>query len=312
MNKSRFISAVCTPLDNEDALHEDGLAAHVEAQWSAGIDGILVAGTMGLLQLLRDDTYEALCRRSIEFTRRRGELMIGAGDTSLARTLARVEFLNSLDGVDGVVVLPPYFIQFTQAELVDYYREIADMSRAPLFLYDLPQRTRSKIETATVLQLIEHPNIKGIKCSDNFDVTRGLIAATAGRTRVIVAQPLLVDAVLREGAHEHLDGVFPLVPEWTVAIGRAADAGDWARAATYQAKLSAILAVLVKHGIFPAATAIANARGVAGRLGPRPFRMLDAAARDRCLAEPIVVELLRGTDAANSVASGGSAIRNGL
>jgi 4-hydroxy-tetrahydrodipicolinate synthase len=101
----RFVSAICAPLTGTDQLHEEGLAAHLDEQWSAGIHGVLVAGTMGLMQLQRDDTYQALCRRSIELTKGRGEIMIGAGDTSLARTLARVEFINSLRHVDGVATL---------------------------------------------------------------------------------------------------------------------------------------------------------------------------------------------------------------
>lgn len=297
MDNARFISAICTPLDDRDGFNADGLAAHVEAQWAAGIDGILVAGTMGLLQLLRDDVYQDLCRRSIELTRGRGEVMVGAGDASLARTLARVEFLNTLRGVDAVVVLAPYFMQFSQAELIDYYRAIADAARAPVYLYDLPQRTRSKIEAPTVLELLKHPRIKGIKCSDEIAVTRQLIGEVGGRGRVIVAQPLLVDTLLREGIREHLDGVFSLVPHWTVAIGRAADVGDWHRASLYQAKLAAILKVLVKYGVFPASTAVLNACGVAGRAGPRPYRMLESAAVEQLLAEPIVVELLRGPEA---------------
>lgn len=296
-NKARFISAICTPLTEQDDLHIEGLAAHLEAQWSAGIDGILVAGTMGLLQLLRDDVYQNLVRQSIERSKGRGEVMVGAGDASLARTLDRVAFLNTLNGIDAVVVLAPYFIQFSQAELVGYYRTIADASRVPLYLYDLPQRTRSKIEIRTVQELIRHPNIKGIKCSDEIVSTRQLIAAVGDITRIIVAQPLLVDMLLKSGVREHLDGVFALIPEWTVALGRAADAGDWNTATQYQAKIAAILAVLVKYGVFPAASAILNATGVGGRMGPRPFQMLDAAARAQLLSESIVMELVAGKSA---------------
>lgn len=294
--KPYFISATCTPLTESDDLHAEGLDAHLDDQWSAGIDGVLVAGTMGLLQLLRDDVYEALARQAVERSRGRGELMLGAGDASLARTLARVEFLNTLRGVDAVVVLPPYFIQFSQPELVEYYRAIADASRAPVFLYDLPQRTHCKIELQTVSELVGHPNIKGIKCSDEIVATRRLIDEVGAQTRVVVAQPLLVDMLLRAGVREHLDGLFSLAPEWAVALGRAAQTGDWAGAATYQAKFAGLVDALVKFGVFPASTAILNARGVAGRVGPRPFRMLDDAATAALLAGQVVAELVAASD----------------
>ncbi len=160
-----LVSAIGTPLTDAELLHEEGLAAHIEDQWSSGITGLLVAGTMGLLQLLRDETYEALVRRSVEFSRGKGEVLVGAGDCGFARTRDRIAFLNT-QKVDGVVVLAPYFLCFSQSELLDYFRGLADESRAPLYLYDLPQRTRCKIQLATALELSNHPNIRGIMCSD--------------------------------------------------------------------------------------------------------------------------------------------------
>lgn len=293
IDKPYFISAICTPLNESDQLHEEGLKAHLSLKWDSGINGILVAGTMGLMQLLNDSTYESLCRLSIEFSRGRGELMIGAGDASLSRTLHRVGFLNTLKGVDGVVVLAPYFVQFSQAELIHYFSAIADASKAPVYLYDLPQRTRSKIEVSTVKQLAKHPNIRGIKCSDEIGGTRQLITALEGSIRVIIASPLMVDVLLRSGIHEHLDGVFSLAPEWTVAIGKATFAEKWALAAEYQQKLASLLQVVIQYGIFPAATAIHNARGMGGKLAPQPFQMLDDARQQRLLSEPIVRELLK-------------------
>ena len=278
-----FFSAVCTPTTDDDGLHHAGLEAHLTDQWDHGIQGILVAGTMGLMQLLTDDVYQQLCRRSLEFSKGRGEVFIGAGDASLARTLARVDFLNTLIGVDGVVVLTPYFISFTQSELIDYFTAVADRSKAPVYLYDLPQRTRSKIELATVRTLIKHPNIRGIKCSDDVVSTRLLIDAVGRETRVVVAQPLLTDVLLRSGINEHLDGLFAIEPKVATAIGQAASRGDWNAATTEQAKLAKLASMLGRFGVFPAVTALLNARGIPGRFGPRPFRMLDEGQKAELL-----------------------------
>jgi hypothetical protein len=58
--KPYLISAIGTPLEDDECLHGEGLRAHLEQQRAANIDGILVAGTMGLLQMLRDQTYQQL------------------------------------------------------------------------------------------------------------------------------------------------------------------------------------------------------------------------------------------------------------
>src|SRR5690242_20208437 len=123
MNHRSLISAIGTPLTPDESLHVEGLRAHLDDQWRNGISGVLVAGTMGLLPLLTDETYQQLARESAQYSKQRGEIFVGAGDCSFARTKARIEFLNQLS-IDAVVVLTPYFVQFTQAELIEYFQAL--------------------------------------------------------------------------------------------------------------------------------------------------------------------------------------------
>lgn len=290
------ISAIGTPLTDAELLHEEGLAAHVEDQWSNGISGLLVAGTMGLLQLLRDQTYAALVRRSVEFSRGKGEVLVGAGDCGFARTRDRISFLNTQE-IDGVVVLAPYFLTFTQRELLDYFSALADESRAPLYLYDLPQRTRCKIELPTALALAKHPNIRGIKCSDQPTYARELRDALDGEGnehfRVVIAQAAMVDVFLRGGFREHLDGMFAIAPHWTVEIVRCAQRGDWEAAGVFQRRLNALQHLVIRYGVFPTMMVMLNARGIPGNYAPRPLKPLDSATRDLLLADAAMTELLR-------------------
>ncbi len=289
------ISAINTPLCDDDSLHVEGLEAHVEDQWQAGIQGLLVAGSMGSMQLLTDQTYRQLIEHAIRISAGRGEIMVGVGDASLARTRQRIELLNGYDA-DGAVVLTPYFFKFAPVELVDYYRALADASRHPLYLYDLPGLTGVKLDFETVERVAEHPNIHGIKASCEPQWTRELIRRMGDRFRIIIAQPTIMDTLLREGVCEHLDGIFSVAPAWTMSLVRAAQSGDWERAAAYQRRIGRLLDLVKKHqGIFPAVTAILNARGIPGKCGPAPMRQLDAKARASVIEEPIVRELLGGS-----------------
>jgi dihydrodipicolinate synthase/N-acetylneuraminate lyase len=87
--KPYLISAIGTPLEDDECLHGERLRAHLEQQRAANIDGILVAGTMGLLQMLRDQTYQQLVEESSRLWSPHGELLVGIGDASLARTRDR-------------------------------------------------------------------------------------------------------------------------------------------------------------------------------------------------------------------------------
>lgn len=291
MLQPHFTTAIGTPLDAEDALHTEGLAKQIDDQFTGGIDGLLVAGTMGSMQLLTDDTYAELVRRSIEFTAGRGEVFVGAGDASLGRTLDRIEFLNGLK-IDGVVVLAPYLAANTQAELIDYYRTLADASRAPLFLYDIPQLTRTKLEFRTVVTLAQHPNIRGIKCSDDPAYMRQLIDELGGRFRVIMATSLLMDVFLRHGFSEHLDGIFALCPSQVVAIGRAAANDDWSAATQIQQGIIRTMRLLGRYGIWTSFTTLMNALGTPGYFRPRPYGRWSAAEMDRFLADPETQDVL--------------------
>ena len=92
MDKPYFITAIGTPLTEDEQLHEEGLKLQLQDQWNHGIDGILVAGSMGAMQLLTDRTYKKLIEKSVELASGHGEIMVGAGDTSFARTKDRTEF----------------------------------------------------------------------------------------------------------------------------------------------------------------------------------------------------------------------------
>jgi 4-hydroxy-tetrahydrodipicolinate synthase len=287
-----LITALCTPLNDDGSLHVEGLAAHIEDQWSHGIAGVLVGGTMGLMQLLDDGTYHDLVRQSVKLSKGRGEVMVGVGDTSFTRTLNRIRFVEQFD-VDAIVVLSPYFFQLGQSELIAYFSGLADQSKKPIYMYDLPGRTKTTLELDMVLQLAKHTNIHGIKCSGEFTGTRRLMDHVGDNFRVVPAQPLIVDMLVRCGVRENLDGIFGILPGLSMGIVEAAEKGDYALAAARQADLTEFLHLIVgKYPLFPSCTTILNARGIPGRVHPVPMKTLDASQTAKLLDEPLVRKLL--------------------
>lgn len=285
--KACFISAIGTPLDANENLHEEGLERLVERQWSAGIQGVLVAGTMGLLQLLRDGTYRRLVERTAELANGSGEVLVGCGDTSLARTREKIEYLNNFT-LDGVVALSPYFIRFSQEELFDYYWSLADLSRHPFYIYEIPCRTGVGLEHLTVERLAEHPNLRGIKCSREWEWTEELIRRLGERLRIIVVQLEQMDSLLEQGVMEHLDGIFSLVPAWTTELGKAVARGDRAQAAEYRRRIVHLRDVLRRFGSFQTATALWNAQGIPGNFAPAPMRQLSEQQREQLFDDPVI------------------------
>ena len=291
MNDLALFAAVGTPLQPDESLHRQALEQHIADQWRGGMTGVLIGGTMGLMQLLSDATYRQLVEAGTRFAAGHGEVMVGVGDSSFARTRDRIRFVNE-HRVDGVVCLSPFLWKFTQSELVDYFTALADISRAPLYLYDLPALTGTKLGFETVMALASHPNIRGIKCATELGWTRQLYDMAPDRFRIIFAQADLVDVLVRAGITQHLDGVFALAPDWTSGTARAAADGRWDDAAVLQQRLSALLRLMREYGLFQTFTVLLNACGIPGNYAPAPMRPLDDERREILLSQPLVTDLL--------------------
>jgi dihydrodipicolinate synthase/N-acetylneuraminate lyase len=78
----------------------------------------------------------------------------------------------------------------------------------------------------------------------------------------------MMDACLRVGFREHVDGTYAIAPRWTADIVRAAQALDWDAAAVCQRRLNALQDLFGRYGVFPAMTAMLNARGIPGSFCP--------------------------------------------
>jgi 4-hydroxy-tetrahydrodipicolinate synthase len=291
MSRFSLITAIGTPLNEDEEIHVQGLEKQIEYQWAGGMTGILVGGTMCEMQLLSDKAYQQLVDHSIEFARGQGEVMVGAGDASFARTKQRIEFLNQRK-IDAVVVLTPYLLKFSQAELVEYFKALADESAHPLYLYDLPIYTGTKLSMETVQRVAEHPNIHGIKASCDVGWTRSLLDLNLPDFRVIVAAANLIDVLMRAGVKEHLDGVFALHPHWVSEVARASERQDWDAASAAQRRIIQILNLLHENGVMATFTVLMNLLGIPGCFAPRPYRRHDAAKAQAIARMPIVQELL--------------------
>lgn len=293
MPDARFITAIGTPLTEDDRLHVEGFTRQLDDQAEAGIDSLLVAGTMGLLPLLTDDTWRELVQSSVELNQGRFEMLVGATDVSTSRALARIEYLNTVRGIGGVVIMAPGLFKFTQEEYIHYFTDLADASNAPLYLYDLQPLTGVHLSVQTVMQLAKHPNIAGIKLSANVPEAVRLHAHLDGQDfRLIIAEPALSDMLFRHGYAEHLDGIYTLAPHWAVQLAAAARAEDWETAAVLQWKLTRIKELFLELPFAATFTAVMNLRGIPGKFAPRPMSTPTPALIEQLKERPIIQELL--------------------
>ncbi len=284
------VTALGTPLDAREDLHEEGMRRQIRMQLEAGVDALLVMGTMGSMQLLKDDTVRQAIEVTMDEVSERIPVIVGCGDTSTERTLTRMRWAER-HPITGIALVAPFFFTFTQAELLDYFTDLASATNLPVYLYNQPAYTKHTLDFDLILELSKIGNIVGLKESGNL-LTLRLCAERFGNSgdfRVLSGITPFFDVALQMGAHGIVDGLFALAPEYGVEILRSFRNSDKDSAESAQRKLSRLASIVRIDSIFAGFTAAMNLRGIPGNFAVRPYQQTTAEGRNR--VEAVLREL---------------------
>lgn len=173
----------------------------VERLASEGVHGFVVCGTTGEASALSEAEQDA-CLRTVAAHARGLPLMMGLGGDALAPALARLEHLchdSTLPPLAALLVCAPAYIRPGQAGAQHWFEALADASRLPLVLYDIPYRSGCELHLDTLLKLAAHPRIVGVKdCGGDLGKTLALIGD--GRLQVLAGDDLQMFGALAQGA----------------------------------------------------------------------------------------------------------------
>lgn len=153
--------AIITPFTN-DGVDYTALADLLEFQLQNGTDAIIVCGTTGEAATMSPMERVRTIQTVVDKVDGRVPVIAGTGsnctESAISQSKEAVEA-----GVDGVLVVTPYYNKATQRGLVRHYQAIADRVTKPVILYNVPSRTGVKCTAETYAALAEHPNIAGVK-----------------------------------------------------------------------------------------------------------------------------------------------------
>ena len=162
MHPTGLITALATPFDEVGALDFDAWRRLLQWQLSAGVEGVVVAGSTGEASMLEDAEYDALLRTAVETVGGRAPVFAGTGLSATARTIALTRRAAAA-GADAALVVTPPYVRPTQAGLLAHYRAVAEQGGLPVMLYNVPGRTGCDLLPETVAELAAHERIVGIK-----------------------------------------------------------------------------------------------------------------------------------------------------
>ena len=164
MKKTIFTGAavaIVTPF-NENRINFEELKRLIDFNIDNGTDAIVIAGTTGESSTMSDEEHKEAIRFTVEYVKKRIPVIAGTGSNDTAYAVELSKYAESV-GVDGILVVTPYYNKATQSGLVKHFTYIADRVNVPMILYNVPSRTGVNILPETYVELAKHPRIVAAK-----------------------------------------------------------------------------------------------------------------------------------------------------
>ncbi len=245
--KKRLFTGLCTALVTPflgEQVNYPMLEVLIHRQLAAGVEAIVLCGTTGESATLTWDEKREIFTRGVQIAAGRCRVIAGTGSNNTATAIAQSQMAVDC-GVDGLLVVTPYYNKATQPGLVKHYRAIAQAVDIPILAYNVPTRTGVDISVETCRALAELPNVAGLK-EANADLSKvsKLIASCGDALPVYSGNDDLTVPILALGGAGVISVASNVAPLEMNAMVRSALAGDYALAAAWNRKLLKLMELL--------------------------------------------------------------------
>ena len=193
--------AIVTPMKENQDVNYEKLEELINQQIDEGTDAIVIAGTTGESSTLTMEEHHDVIKAAVEFTKHRVPVVAGTG-SNCTRTAIQLSQEAEEAGVDGLLIVTPYYNKATQAGLISHYSQIADSTKCPIIMYNVPGRTGCNLLPETVATLFSaKENIVGLKeATGNMAQASKTMALTDGKIDMYSGEDGLVVTLLSIGA----------------------------------------------------------------------------------------------------------------
>jgi len=172
------LTAVVTPFGRDGAVDFERFRELAQHLVESGSDGLVVGGTTGESPNLTDDERLELFRVAVDALRGHGTVVAGTGTYSTAHSVHLTREAHDL-GVDGFLIVTPYYNRPPARGIVEHFRAIADVSDRPIVVYNIPSRVVINIEPETIAELARIPTVRAVKqANDDLAQARRIVAET--------------------------------------------------------------------------------------------------------------------------------------
>ena len=155
------IVALITPF-KDDKLNEENYVKLIQYHLENGTNGLVPGGTTGESPTLSHDEHKKIIEISVKECASKIPVIAGTGSNSTAEAVLLSKYAEKT-GVDGLLIVTPYYNKPTQEGLYQHYKKINDNVGIPIIIYNIPSRSVIDMEVSTMARLFELKNIVGVK-----------------------------------------------------------------------------------------------------------------------------------------------------
>ncbi len=276
--------AMVTPFTKEGAVDISALKKLTNHLIDNGIDYLVVMGTTGESATLSQSEKAEIHATIKNENQGRLKYVAGLGGNN---TLELVDQFKKFDydGVDAILSVSPYYNKPNQAGIIQHYTALADASKRPIILYNVPGRTGSNMTAETTLRLAEHPNIAGMKeASANFDQIMEIMRNKPDGFDVISGDDALTLPLLGVG----LDGVISVVgnafPQKFSEMVREGLSGNFVAARLLHYELLPMMQAIFADGSPGGIKEVLNHLGICGTTVRLPLANVNEQVKEKLIS----------------------------
>ncbi|MEH6406983.1 MAG: dihydrodipicolinate synthase family protein [Leeuwenhoekiella sp.] len=217
--------AVTTKFTKDDKLDLVTFEKNIKAQLDAGVNGIILGGTLGEASTLSAEEKETLVKNSLEIVNGEVPVIINIAEQSTKEAIVVAQKAQK-NGANGLMLLPPMRYKATDYETVVYFKEIAKNTDLPIMIYNNPVDYKIEVTLDMFDELLENENIQAVKEStrDISNVTR-IRNRFGNRLSILCGVDTLALESIVAGADGWVAGLVAAYPAETVAIYKLVKAG---------------------------------------------------------------------------------------
>jgi 4-hydroxy-tetrahydrodipicolinate synthase len=234
--------ALVTPMQPNGGIDYNAWSRLLEFHLANGTAGVVVAGSTGESAAVRDAELGELLKHARRVAGKRMVVVANTGTSDTASSCERAREFSAADyGVDALLVATPAYVKPTQEGLFRHFSAVAQSSRVPLLLYNVPGRTAVDLLPPTVARLSRVPKIAGIKeAVGEAARVRELVASCAAEFRVLSGDDLTARETIGVGAVGVISVTANVAPRAMADMVAAAMRGDRAGATQIDQRLVAL------------------------------------------------------------------------